>query len=384
MKPTKTILGAKAREAVLLGVNSIYNPVKLTLGPEGKNALLYRTMNRGNRITNDGHTVADCQEPKNIFVRMAAEAFKESCKRTNEKVGDGTTSTAVIGGKLFNDVYNLLSEGQTELLAKNSGKIGVITLKKKIIETAEKVKEEIKKSAKKIKTLKDLEKVAIVSVEDEELGRVVAKMAWECGIDGFIDVVEGYKGEIETEVIKGMRFSAKVPDKAFVTNPEKYEMIMADCPVLITNYAMDNVGYFDKAFREINEKKTSKLIIIAPKFSVNVLQNFYNASKQGFFLFPVLTPSLRTEQFEDLAIYCGAKFIDKNKGMVLRNIPLDRLGFLEKLIVKDTELREDAVAVGGAGEKKVNPMTTDETGFENQSEIPIKTPIQERIEMLKS
>ena len=109
-RPTKTLTGQKARDAVYKGVMSIYEPVKRTLGPEGKTALLYRTFNRGSRITDDGVTVAECQEPKDPHVRLAAQAFKEACKRTVEKVGDGTTTTAVIGGRLMSDVYAFLSE----------------------------------------------------------------------------------------------------------------------------------------------------------------------------------------------------------------------------------------------------------------------------------
>ena len=364
---------------MLEGVNAIYRPVSLTLGPQGKNALLYRTYNRGSRITNDGYTTAEVQEPQDIFVRLAANTFKEICKRTNEKVGDGTTTTAVIGGKLFNNCYNLLNEGRTDFKAGESGKFGVQALKKRILETAKKVKEEIKAAAKKIETLEDLEKIAIVSVEDAELGKIVAKMAWEVGLDGFIDVVEGYKGVIETEDIKGMRFPAKVAAKAFVNNPARYEMVAADCPVFLTNYALDNAAEFGGVFRELN-KSISKVIVIAPSFSENVLVNMVNATKSGYFFFPVAVPSLRPDQFEDLAIYCGAKFLDKNKNKSIRTVMPADLGFLEKLIVKDTETKEEAVVTGGAG-----TVRRKETYMENKQLKERETDsISERIEILKS
>lgn len=380
-RPTSTLLGAKARKAIYEGVNAIYNPVKITLGPEGKNVLLYRTWNRGSRITNDGHTVAQCQEPKDVHVRSAAVTFREACQRTNEKAGDGTTTTTIIGGKLFNDLYAVLSERDSEFVAK-TGKIGVMSLRRQLLESAGKVKEAILKNAKKVKTLRDLEKLAIISCEDEEMGKVVAEMAWKVGLDGFIDVVEGYKGKIETEVIEGFRFPAKIPHKTFVNRPERYEMVAEDCPVLVTNYKIDNALEL-AGLKEINAKATSKLIIVANGFSDNVLQNIVSAIKNGFFIFPVNAPSLRTEQFEDLAIYCGATFIDKGKGKRLKNIRVEDLGFLEKLIVKDTEIKEDAVATGGAGTRTVK-QKAEEAGFKpsEQEEFAL-SPIQERIEMLK-
>lgn len=374
-RTTKTITGAKALETLLLGVNTIYTVVKATFGPEGRSALLYRTMNRGNRMTDDGVTVAECQEPKNPFVRMVAQTFKEACKRTVEKVGDGTTCTTILGGKLFNEIYKQLDESQNAFSSKKS----VVSLKKEILAEAEKVKEAIKLATKKIKTLKELEKVSIISVKDEELGKMIAKMAWDVGVDGFIDVVEGYKGEIETEVIKGMRFPAKVPAKAFVNNSARYEMVATDCPILVTNIGFDNVADFAQSLNEIG-KTTSKIIIVAPSFSENSLVNFVNATKTGYFIYPVLAPSLRTEQFEDLAIYCGATFIDKNKGKKLQNLKQEDIGFIEKIVVKDSETKEDAIITGGKGTK-----IEEQSINRKESEEPkTQSLVEERIEILKS
>ena len=373
-RPTQTLLGAKAREAIHVGVNAIYNPVKLTLGPQARKALIYRTMNRGSRIVDDGFQVSEVQEPKNIFVRLASQAFKESCKRTNQRVGDGTTTTVVVGGTLFNYCYSLLTEG-TSTFKKSLTNIGITTLKNKILESAKKVKEKIKESATPIKTLEDLEKVAIVSVEDTDLGKVIAKMAWDVGVDGFIDVVEGYKGEIETEMKLGMRFAAKVAHKAFVTNPSRYEMVAQDCQVVVTNHALDNASEIGGVFQRLNAT-TSKIIVIAPSFSDNVLVNMVNAAKGGYFIYPVSSPSLRTEQFEDVAIYCGARFVDKNKGASFRNVDAKDLGFVEKLIVKDTESKEEAVATGGRGE-------TQQLELGKKDEIRFTTALQERIDILR-
>ncbi len=376
MKTTTTIINPKkVREVILEGVNAIYEPVRKTFGPEGHNVLLYRTFNRGSRITNDGVTVAECQEPRDPSIRLVATTFKEACKRTNEKVGDGTTATTIIAGALMNIIHKLLTNSQSQFVASQKG-VGVMTLKKNILDAAKIVKEKIKASARKIETLEDLEKIATVSVEDQELGKTIAKMAWEVGVDGFIDVVEGYKGEIETEIIKGMRFPAKVPTKSFVNNPARYEMVALDCPVFVTNYALDNAGEVAQIFQKFNSV-TSKLIVIAPSFSDNVLINMVNAIKQGYFIYPVNAPSLRTEQFEDLATYCGAIFIDKNKGKLLKNVVPQDLGFLEKLIVKDTEAKEDATAIGGAGEREEKMKV-------GKEEYDVSSPIAERIKTLKA
>lgn len=377
-RKTKTLVGQKARDAVLKGVMAIYDPVRLTFGPQGRNALLYRTYGRGARITNDGYTVAEVQEPREPFVQMAAEAFKEACKRTNEKVGDGTTGTAIFGGKAFLDGTSLLG-GSSAFTASGMGKLGVMTIRKNILESADRIKLAIRESAKKVESLEELERIATISVEDPVLGKVIAQMAWDVGVDGFIETTEGYRGEIETEVIKGMRFPAKIAAKAFLNNAQRFEMVATDCSVLLTNYALDNAQEAAKVFSEINKKGVSKIIVIAPAFSDPVLVNMVKASQQGFVFYPVHAPSLRTDQFEDLAVYFDATFIDKAKGKAFSATQTRDLGFVEKLIVKDTEAKEDAVATGGRG-----TSTTIQNGAEGDvEEMTTSSPVQERITVLK-
>lgn len=384
-KTTRTIWGEKARKAVHAGVNAIYIPVALTLGPNPRKALLYRTHNRGARIVDDGHIVAQCQEPRDPHARMAASVFKEACQRTNEKVGDGTATTAVIGGRLFNDLYERITAGTSSMMASQGGQVDVTVLRRDILESAKKVRAAIDKSAKKVETEGQLAMIATVSVGgDEDLGRVIAKMAWEVGVDGFIDTVEGYKGEIETEITKGFRFPAKPAAKAFVNNPSRYEMTMEDCPVLVTNHALDNEGDISVALRNMNAQ-TGKIIVVAPSFSEQVLVKMVNTTKQGYFIHPVKVPALRTEQFEDLAIYCGAKFFDKAKGHSVRTATFSDLGFVGKLIVKDTENREDATALGGRGlaESEKVVQEKDKDGRKGAKKTVTSSNVADRVAVLK-
>src|SRR3990167_3133209 len=365
--PNQTVsilTGAKARKKILEGVNFVYDTVKLTLGPAGRNALLPRTYNRGPRITNDGVTIAEhCRLLKDEHHRLAAEAFMEGSKKTNEICGDGTTTTAIIGGHLVNKVFRQLAEDEILTVdfhtdkKKKSDKKGVRILRREMLDAKNLVIEEIKKVAKPIKTLVDLEKVATVSIgiEDESVAKLVAKMVWDVARDSagnyiynHIDVTEGFKGEIETEIIKGMMYPAKVAHRAFVTNPERYSMEAHDTPVLITNMKLDNVV---QVIGLLNSLKQSKVAIFAPEFSGGVLTALLKSSEKGFLFYPIKCPALRTVQLEDLAVYTGATVIDKEKGMKLEGVTTESLGFAEKIIVKDTENREDAILIGGKGEK---------------------------------
>lgn len=397
MRPTKTLLGEKARKAVLRGVNAVYEPVKRTLGPQGKNGLIFRTFNRGSRIINDGYTIAECQMPADPFEALAAAAFKEGTKRTNERVGDGTTGTTVIAGKIVNLGQAMLLQSGSEI-GNSAGTVGVRTLKNKILKSAEKIKEAIKAASVPVKTQEDLEKIATISVGDAELGKKIAAMAWEVGVDGHIDVVEGYKGVIETEIIKGYRFAAKVPNKAFVNNPARFEMVANDAVVLVTNYTIDNAKLVDEIITP-RLAEGSGVILIAPSFSDTVLNAMYRAhfvtrpdgkqAQSGKFIYPVNAPSLRADQMEDLAVYCGAKFINKIKGHQLKGMVKDDFGFLEKLVIKDTEAREDAVVTGGKGAlervvSKVVPVVEEGMKKNILEDEKLPSKIEERIAILKS
>jgi chaperonin GroEL len=374
-RPTDVLVGAKARKAILRGVERVAEAIRPTLGPAGQSAILPRSFNRGPRHADDGYFVAENVIPKDPHERQAAESFKEGIKKTNELGGDGTTSTGVISAVLIKDGFGLMPTTDTPLAdgIKNSKKT-VRQIRQEMNEAKDLVLPEIKAMAKPVKTLADLEKIAIVSIgkEDEIVAKQVAQFVWEVArdsngnyIDNHIDVVEGYKGTIETEVIRGCRFPAKVGHRAFVSNPARFEMVIDDTKVLITNMKLDNPFTIVAL---MNKLRVTKCAVFAPDFSSAVIQTLTENFKGGIHWYPIKCPALRTEQLEDLAVYTASTVIDKDSGQKLENITEQDLGFAGKIIVKDTENREDAVLIGGKGEKLKSS-----TG----------TPISDRCEILK-
>lgn len=354
---TDVITGPAARKKVRAGVNKVFNAVKLTLGPEGGNAILPRSFNRGPRLTNDGVTVSENIKPKDEHERIAADFFKEGSKKTNELAGDGTTGTAVVGGTAINDILDIL-DADTVLAAgvvgdKTKEHKGVRAIRKEMKDYKDAVIAEIKKQATPIESLDDLKRIAVISIgkEDVEIAHQVAEMVWDVArdqdgafVDNHIDVVEGYKGVIETEVTKGMRFPSKVAHRGFVTNPDRFEMVAEDVPVFITNYKMDNAV---EVVGMLNKLQQTKIAIFSPGFSKNVIMSLAASAKNGMQVYPVLCPALRTEQLEDLAAYTGAKVLDKETNRKINSVTTADLGKADKLTVKDVEGREDAVLLNG-------------------------------------
>jgi chaperonin GroEL (HSP60 family) len=166
----------------------------------------------------------------------------------------------------------------------------------------------------------------------------------------------------------------KIAAPRFLNNPARYEMVAEDCNVLVTNYNIDSIRDFADFW---NALKVNKLVIFAPSFSDEVLiqmvklispRELPNGQMQpsGIQIFPVKCPSLGSEDttphnFKDLALFCGANFIDKTAGMKLKDVKEYDMGFAEKITVKSVEDREDAVILGGKGAKsdKVREQISD-------------------------
>lgn len=350
-RPTKTYLDKKALDIIRIGVNAIYEPVRRTLGPDCGTTLMYRTFGRGPRNVDDGHYTAEVIELKDPAQKLAADFFKEAIKRTNQRVGDGTTTTAVIAGSLFNDVYDRMYARSSGIsLATGEQKDTPMALKREILSEATKIKEAIREASTPVTTLKELERVAMISLGDnEDIAKKIAKMAYELGPDNAIDVTEGYKGEVEFETDQGMSFPAKVCGQAFVNKPERYEMTIDDSLVIVTDHKIDNEIQLKTLVERVG---SPKLTIIAPDFSNNVLVMMVMSRKNNLNLWPVKAPSLRTEQFKDIATFCGANFISKESGNKIEMVNPEDCGFFQKLIVKDTEAKEDADMRGGRGKKE--------------------------------
>ena len=382
-KNTKIYLDNDARKKILRGVNAVCEPVRRTYGPGGGNYLTYGLYSRPYRISNDGVLCAELIELKDEAENLVAKAVQDAAKRTNLLAGDGTTATCVLVQKIINTIIPEISQiGETadfeKALVKKTKKRGVMDIKRELIKTKNEVVEKLKKLSKKIKTKEDLEKIAIVSVENEEYGKIIADMSWKVGLGGYIDILEGFKGEIETEVIEGARFPAKIPAKIFVNKLERYEMEVIDSPVLLTNYVIDKgtMGVFLNKLQQLH-----KLIIIAPDFKEDALIAMAQINKKNNALIyaPVKAPSLKTVQFEDVEVFTGARFINKDRGDKPDTITNEDLGFLTKLVVKDADVREDCVALGGRGGQHRTISISKGKSFKKEEE----SFVEKRIKILK-
>jgi len=333
----------ECRMALKRGVDAVADVVKKTLGPYGRNVIIERKK-KVPRITNDGVSVASEIVLKDETEDVGAQAVIDAAIKTNEQVGDGTTTSIVLAQAVFEEVINRLDEKNSIL----SSSCNLLDLKRKIDKSCKEVVKKLIKSSKQIKTKEDLDNVAITSIEDEEMGKIVSNMVWTIGKDGFVNVEDSFLQETETDIIKGMKFFGKYAAPFMITNSKKQAVFRA-VSVLVTNEPLEDPNNLKGIAEQVAQRGRPELVVFAPLFSVETLSSIFNTHKQANFrILAIKVASATPEQLEDLACYVGANFIDKDKEMSVESASFNDLGYAQRIIATDDE----TIVIGGKGEQK--------------------------------
>lgn len=351
-------LGGKAQKSLLDGVNLVADMVRKTLGPKGKNVIIQRP-HRAPLVTNDGVTIAENVKINDPVQNLGGQTLIEIAKRTDERAGDGTTTSVVLSHKLINEYLkpNVADDDEPVSLMDQSG--DTIATYKEIQKQKDEVIKRLKKMAKSCKTKEMLKQVASVSMEDEELGEIVSDIVHKVGENGFVTIEDGYLStEIVSEVISGMITDGTYAYQGYVNNDKK-ESVHKDIKILVTNTPLEHSSDLMPLVNGLvtsqkKEDRVDKFVIVAPKFTPQVIQSMILTMKQPqkeldgkpFFLIPFKAPALTPERLEDLAVYCDAKFINKDDGMKLKDVRPTDLGFAKQIVANE----DDIIITGGRGE----------------------------------
>src|SRR5512146_3232051 len=222
MAAKEILFDEKARQAILSGVQTLANAVKVTLGPRGRNVVLDKKWGAPT-ITKDGVTVAKEIELGDPFENMGAQMVKEVASKTSDVAGDGTTTATVLAQAIIREGMRNVTAGSNPM-----------ALKRGIDKAGEAVVEEIKKTSKPTKGKKEIAQVATISANnDKTIGDLIADAMEKVGKDGVITVEEAKGVETTLEVVEGMQFDRGYISPYFVTDPERMETIMENPLILI-------------------------------------------------------------------------------------------------------------------------------------------------------
>jgi len=350
--PAKMIsYGSKARDAMLLGVNTLADAVKVTLGPRGSNVVLEKSWGAP-LVTKDGVTVAKEIELSDKFQNMGAQMVKEVASKTSDTAGDGTTTASVLAQAIYNEGQKLVSAG-----------VNPMALKRGIDKGVDAVVANLKKLSKPTQDKKEIEQVGTISANnDESIGKLISEAMDKVGKEGVITVEEAKSMETTLNVVEGMQFDRGYLSPYFVTDTEKMEAVLKDPYILIHENKITVMKDLLPLLEEIagNDKP---LLIIAEDVDGEALATLIvNKLRGSLKVAAVKAPGFgdrRKAILEDIAILTGGQIISKDLGLKLEKIKTENLGTCKSIIInKDSTTIVDGGGLQSAIEGRVKQIRT--------------------------
>ncbi len=329
-----------AREAILRGVNTLADAVKVTLGPKGRNVIIEKSFGSPT-VTKDGVTVAKEIELEDKFENMGAQMVKEVASKTSDVAGDGTTTATVLAQAIYREGAKLVAAGHNPM-----------ELKRGIDKAVEVVVEELKKISKPTKDQKEIAQVGTISANnDEEIGKIIAEAMSKVGKEGVITVEEAKSMETTLEIVEGMQFDKGYISPYFITNPEKMEAVLEEPLILIHEKKISNMKDLLPILEQVAKMGRSLLIIAEDVEGEALATLVVNKLRGTLKVAAVKAPGFgdrRKAMLEDIAILTGGQMISEELGIKLENVTIKDLGSAKRVVIdKDT-----TTIVDGAGDKK--------------------------------
>ena len=338
--PAKMIVyGAKAREKMLTGVNSLADVVKVTLGPKGKNVVLEKSFGSPN-VTKDGISVAREIELEGKFENMGAQMVKEVAKKTSDKAGDGTTTATVLAQAIYTEGHKLVTAGINPMALKRGLDQGVVA-----------VVEQLKALSKDVKGKSEISQVAAISANnDEEIGRLISDAMEKVGKEGVITVEEAKSMATTLDMVEGMQFDRGYISPYFVTDAEKLEVHLEEPYVLIYEKKISHLKDLLKLLEAVARSGKPLLLIAEDVESEALAALIVNKLRGTLQVAAVKAPGFgdrRKAMLQDIAILTGGQVISEELGIKLENVTLNDLGRCKSVRID----KDHTTIVDGAGAK---------------------------------
>ncbi|GAB7054155.1 chaperonin GroEL [Paenibacillus naphthalenovorans] len=328
-----------SRRAMLRGVDTLANAVKVTLGPKGRNVVLQKSFGSP-LITNDGVTIAKEIELEDPFENMGAKLVKEVATKTNDVAGDGTTTATVLAQAMIREGLKNVTSGANPMLIRKG------------IEKAVRVAvDEIKKIAKPVDHKNEIAQVAAISAADEEIGQLIAEAMEKVGKDGVITVEESKGFTTELETVDGMQFDRGYISPYMITNTDKMEAVLDEPYILITDKKVSNVKDLLPALEKVVQQGKPLLIIAEDVEGEALATLVINKLRGKFTCVAVKAPGFgdrRKAMLQDIAVLTGGQVITEELGLDLKNAGLEHFGRARQVQVT----KENTTIVDGYGQKQ--------------------------------
>jgi len=325
------------------GAEALYNAVKVTYGPKGRNVVIAKGFG-GPTVTHDGVTVAEGIElPENddetLGYKVGADLIKQAAKNLNKQAGDGTTTVTVLTYSILKEANRLIAAGHNPM-----------ELRKGIEQAGAEIVKELNKLAEPIEGKSErVAEVATISAGDAEIGKLIAGVIEKVGKDGVVTVEAGQGLELEAEVVEGFSLDKGWVSPFFVTDTGRQEAVYEKPAILITDKKISSVQEFLPMLEKLAQSGKKDVVLIADEVEGEALSILVlNKLKGVFNTVAVKAPSFgdrRKEILRDIAVLTGATVISEDHGLTFENAGLEVLGSARKVIVG----KDETTIIEGAG-----------------------------------
>jgi chaperonin GroEL len=328
----------EARSAILRGVNTLAEAVKVTLGPKGRNVIIDKSWGAPT-ITKDGVTVAKEVELSDKFENMGAQMLKEVASKTNDIAGDGTTTATILGQAIFNSGSKLVAAGHNPMSLKRGIDKGVAALVANLQEQSRPVADN-----------KEIAQVGAISANnDPDIGAIIAQSMEEVGKDGVITVEEAKSLDTSLDVVEGMQFDRGYLSPYFVTDPERMEATLEEPFILFHEKKISNMRELLPLLEKVAGTRRP-LLLVAEDIDGEALATLVvNKIRGNLNVAAVKAPGFgdrRKSMLQDMAILTGGEVLAEELGIKLEQLELDDLGSAAKITIG----KDKTTLIGGAGE----------------------------------
>lgn len=328
-----------ARAKLAKGVNTLADAVTVTMGPKGRYVALQRTFGAPT-ITNDGVSVAKEIELEDNIENMGAQLVKEVATKTNDTVGDGTTTATLLAQAIVNDGLRNVAAGANPL-----------AIRRGIDKAVNAAVAEMKKQAKPVETKEQIASVGTISAGDPEVGEKIAEAMEVVGKDGVITVEDSQTFDITIDTVEGMQFDKGYVSAYFVTDNDRMEAVMKDPYILITDQKISSVQDIMPVLEAV-QRAGRGLLIIAEDIDGEALPTLVlNKIRGALNVCAVKAPGYgdrRKRILEDIAVLTGGQAALDELGVKIADITADMLGTAKSVTIS----KDNTVVVGGAGSKE--------------------------------
>ncbi len=338
-----------ARRRVLAGAAILYNAVKTTMGPKGRNVVISKGYGAPT-VTHDGVTVAkgvDLPEvdDETLGYKVGAELIKQAANKMNDVAGDGTTTVTVLTYHILNEANKLIAAGHNPMQLRK----GLEAASHEAISNLGDLSEDIKANKKRVA------EVATISAGDAEIGALIADVIDKVGKEGIVTVEEGQGLSLESEVVEGFTIDRGFVSPYFVTDTTRMEAVYEKPAIVITDKKISSVQDFLPMLEKLAGAGKKDLVLIAEDVEGEALATLVlNKLKGVFNTIAVKAPAFgdrRKEILQDIAILTGGQVISEEQGNTFENVDLSYVGTARKVIVT----KDETTIIEGSG----NPIEVD-------------------------